>query len=68
MEQSIEIRVRRVTRDKYDVVMLRDGEVAVEHGVTFVYVLDWVRVLFGSRISSLKVGGSVNFKSEVKFM
>lgn len=64
----MEIRVRRVTSGKYDMVFLCDGEVTVAHGVTLMYVLDWVRVIFSSRISGLKVGGSVNFKSEVKFM
>lgn len=67
MEQSVEIRIRRVTRDKYDVVLLRDTEVAVEHGVTFEYVLDGLKVRLGSRLFKLRVGDSINFRSKVKF-
>lgn len=68
MEQSIEIRVRRVTRDSYDVVALRDGEVSVMHGVTLAYAKYWVEAQFGSKVYGLKVGDSVNFKSKMKFM
>ena len=68
MEQSVELRVRRVTRDKYDIVLLRDTEVAVEHGVTFEYALHWLRAQFGSRLFDLRVGDSINFQSKVKFM
>lgn len=68
MEQSVEIRIRRVTRDRYDIVLLRDTEVAVEHGVTFEYVLDGLRVRLGSRLFKLRVGGSIYFRSKVKSM
>lgn len=68
MEQSIEIRVRRVTRDRYDLVMLHDGCVNVTHGVGLGVAKHWVEAQFGSKVCDLKVGGSVNFKSEVKFM
>lgn len=68
MEQTMEIRVRRVTRNGYDVVALRDGEVSVMHGATLAYAKHWVEAQFGSKVYDLKVGGSVNFKSEVKFM
>lgn len=68
MEQSVELRVRRVTRDKYDIVLLRDDSVSVEHGVTFEYVLDWLRVQFGSRLFELRVGDSINFRSQEKVL
>lgn len=68
MEQSVELRVRRVTRDKYDIVLLRDTEVMVHHGVTFEYALHWLRAQFGSRLFDLRVGDSINFQSQVKFM
>ena len=68
MEQSIELRVRRVTRDKYDIILLRQTEVMVHHGVTFEYALHWLRAQFGSRLFGLKVGDSINFQSQVEFM
>lgn len=68
MEQSVEIRVRRVTGTLYDLVILRDGDVEVRHVVPCSYVQDCVRDMVVSRISLLKVGGSVNFKSNIKFM
>lgn len=68
MEQSVELRIRRVTRDKYDIVLLRDGSVTVEHGVTFHYALNWLQCQFSLRIFNLKVGGSVNLQSQVKFL
>ena len=66
MEQSMEIRIRRVTRDRYDIVLLRDTEVTVEHGVTFEYALHWLRAQFGSRLFDLTIGSSVNFQSKIK--
>lgn len=63
----MELRIRRVTRDKYDIVLLRDDSVSVEHGVTFHYALNWLQCQFGSRVFDLRVGGSINFKSQVKF-
>lgn len=66
MEQSVELRIRRVTRDKYDIVMLRDDEVKVEHSVSFEYALHWLRAQFGSRLFGLTVGSSVNFQSKIK--
>lgn len=68
MEQSVELRVRRVTRDKYDIVLLRNDSVSVEHGVSFEYALDWLRVQFGSHMFGLKVGGGINFRSQVKLL
>lgn len=68
MEQSVELRIRRVTYDRYDIVLLRDGEVMVKHGVTFVHALDWLRVWLSSLILELKAGDSINFKSQMKFM
>lgn len=64
----MEIRVRRVTRDSYDLVLLRDGDVNVAHGVTLTYAKHWVEAQFGSKVYDLEVGGSVNFQSKVKFM
>lgn len=56
-----------MTRDKYDLVVLSDGDVEVRHSVSFAYVQDYARTLLGSGVSMLKVGGSVNFQSTVKF-
>lgn len=66
MEQSVELRIRRVTRDKYDIVLLLNDSVSVEHGVSFEYALDWLRCRFGSRLFELKVGDGINFQSKVK--
>ena len=68
MEQTVELRIRRVTRDKYDIVLLRDDTVSVEHGVTFVYALDWLRCQFGSRLFKLRVGDGINFRSQVRVL
>lgn len=68
MEQSVELRIRRVTRDRYDIVLLRDTEVSVEHGVTFEYALHWLRAQFGSRLFDLRVGDSINFRSQVRVL
>lgn len=67
MEQSIELRVRRVGRDKYDLVLLTSEDVSVDHGVTLAYAVNWVKAKMGSRLLKLGVGNSVNFKSTVKF-
>ena len=68
MEQSIEFGVRRVARDKYGLVLLRDGEVVVRHGLAQYVVLDLLRLHFIKVMNELSVGGSVNFQSKVKFM
>ena len=68
MEQTVELRIRRVTRDKYDIVLLRDDSVSVEHGVTFDYALHWLRCQFGSRLFELRVGDGINFRSQVRVL
>lgn len=68
MEQSVEIRVRRVTRDKYDFVLLRDDEVVVRHGLSQIAVVDLLRLYCVKVVNELSVGGGINFKSKVKFM
>lgn len=66
MEQSIEFRIRRVARDKYDIVMLRGDEVSVKHGVSSTYVCNWAKIMFSSRIGQLGLGSCLNFQSRVK--
>lgn len=68
MEQSIEIRVRRVSLHKYDLVIMRGDDVRVMHDITMVDVQDFLRAFNGSMLNSLCLGGSVNVKSSVKFM
>lgn len=68
MEQSVELKNRRVTRDKYDIVLLLNDSVSVEHGVGFEYVLDWLRCRFGSRLFQLRVGDGINFRSQVRVL
>lgn len=68
MEQSIEIRVRRVSLHKYDLVIMRNDDVRVMHDVTMVVVQDFLRAFNGSMLNSLCLGGSVNVKSSVKFI
>lgn len=68
MEQSIEVRVRRVTKTLYDLVILRDGDVEVRHSVSYSWVQDYVRMHCSSLLNKLPVAGSINFQSKVKFM
>lgn len=66
MEQSIELRIRRVTRNKYDIVLLREDSVIMERDVSLEYALDWLRAHLGSQLFNLGVGASINFESKVK--
>ena len=68
MEQSIEIRVRRVSLHKYDLVIMRNDDVRVMHDITMIGVQDFLRAFNGSMLNSLCLGGSVNVKSSVTFM
>jgi hypothetical protein len=68
MEQTLEIRIRRVTRDKYDLVLLRDGEVSVSHGLSQFAVVDLLRLHITKVVDEISVGGSINFRSTMKFM
>lgn len=68
MEQSVEIRVRRVSLHKYDLVIMRNDDVRVMHDITMIGVQDFLRAFNGSMLNSLCLGGSVNVKSSVKFM
>lgn len=68
MEQSIEVRVRRVSLHKYDLVIMRNDDVRVMHDITMVGVQDFLRAFNGSMLNSLCLGGSVNVKSSVKFI
>lgn len=68
MEQSIEIRVRRVTKTRYDLVILRDGDVEVRHSVSYLWVQDYVRMHCSSLLNEMPVAGSINFQSKVVFM
>lgn len=67
MEQSVEIRVRRITLNKYDLVIMRDDDVRVMHDITMVGVQDFLRAFNGSMLNSLCLGGSVNVKLNIKF-
>lgn len=68
MEQSVEIRVRRVSLHKYDLVIMRNDDVRVMHDITMIGVQDFLRAFNGSMLNSLCLGGSVNVKSSVTFM
>lgn len=68
MEQSMEIRVRRVTKNLYDLVILREEEVTVRHSVSYSWVQDYVRMHCSSLLGNMPVAGSINFQSKVKFM
>lgn len=64
----MEFRVRRVARDKYDLVLLRDGEVVTRHGLAQYVVMDLMRLYFIKVMNEISVGGSINFQSKVKFL
>lgn len=68
MEQSMEFRIRRVARDKYDLVLLRDDEAVVRRGLAQYVVLDLIRLHFIKMMNEISVGGSINFQSKVKFL
>lgn len=68
MEQSIEIRVRRVTKTLYDLVILRDGDIEVRHNVSYSWVQDYVRMHCSSLLNKMLVASSVNLQSKMKFM
>lgn len=63
----MEIRIRRVTRDKYDIVLLRDDSVSVSHEVTLEYAMHWLKCQLGYRMFELKVGGRISVQSIVEF-
>lgn len=68
MEQSVEFRIRRVTRYKYDLVLLRDGEIVIGHDLAQYEVMNLLRSHFLKMMDEISIGGSVNFQSTMKFM
>ena len=68
MEQSVELRIRRVTRDKYDIVLLRDNEVVTQRDVSLERALYWLKTQISCRLFELRVGDGINFKSQVKVL
>lgn len=67
MEQTVEIKIRRVTKNLYDLVILCEGDVTVRRSVSYSWVQDYIRMHSSSLLSNMSVAGSINFRSQVKF-
>ena len=66
-EQATEFRIRKVTSDKFDLVLMNDDSVEVRHNLSYIGVMDYIRAYYGSLMYRMQVGGSYNMKSLVKF-
>lgn len=64
----MEIRIRRVTKTLYDLVIIRDSDVEVRHSVSYSWVQDYVRMHCSSLLGGMPVAGSINFRSQVKVL
>lgn len=58
----MEFKVRRVAKDKYDLVLMQHDDVRVMHDLSTIGVQDFLRTFFGSQLASMPVGTSINNK------
>lgn len=56
----MEFKVRRVAKDKYDLVLMQTDDVRVVHDLDIVGVQDFLGMFFGSQLASMPVGTSIN--------